>query len=137
MSYVHDDGVQRMMKKLIGLTLVSASMFAASAMAAEEDCKNPVSQMAMNVCAGKDYQREDATLNKRYKELVAKLEKDRRAKLKQVQVTWIKYRDLQCDFDSSNYDGGSMYPLVRSSCLARMTAQRNKELEAMLKEASL
>lgn len=125
-----------MMKKLIGLTLVSASMFAASAMAAE-DCKNPVSQMAMNVCAGKDYQREDATLNKRYKELVAKLEKDRRAKLKQVQVTWIKYRDLQCDFDSSNYDGGSMYPLVRSSCLARMTAQRNKELEAMLKEASM
>jgi len=125
-----------MMKKLIGVTLVSASMFAASAMAAE-DCKNPVSQMAMNVCAGKDYQREDATLNKRYKELVAKLEKDRRAKLKQVQVTWIKYRDLQCDFDSSNYDGGSLYPLVRSSCLARMTAQRNKELEAMLKEASM
>jgi uncharacterized protein YecT (DUF1311 family) len=137
MSYAHDEGIQSMMKKLIGVTLVSASMFAANAMAAEEDCKNPVSQIAMNVCAGKDYQREDATLNKLYKELVAKLEKDRRAKLKQVQVTWIKYRDLQCEFDSSNYDGGSMYPLVRSSCLARMTAQRNKELEAMLKEASL
>jgi uncharacterized protein YecT (DUF1311 family) len=124
-----------MMKKLIGVTLISASMFAASAMAAE-DCKHPVSQMAMNVCAGKDYQREDATLNKLYKELVAKLEKDRRAKLKQIQVTWIKYRDLQCDFDSSNYDGGSMYPLVRSSCLARVTVARNTELSAMLKEAS-
>jgi uncharacterized protein YecT (DUF1311 family) len=124
-----------MRKYVIGLSMAAASMLAANVLAAE-DCRNPVSQMAMNVCAGKDYKREDATLNKLYKELVAQLEKDRGEKLRQLQVAWIKYRDLQCDFVSSEYDGGSMYPLVRSSCMARVTAARNTELAAMLKEAS-
>lgn len=125
-----------MMKNVIGLGMVLASMFAVSAIAAE-NCKNPQSQLAMNVCSAKDYEREDARLNKTYKELVAKLEKDRREKLKEIQLVWIKYRDLQCDFDSSTYEGGSMYPMVRSSCLSQMTKQRNKDLKAMLEEAAM
>lgn len=125
-----------MMKKVIGLTMLGASMLASSAIAAE-NCKDPQTQLAMNVCAGKDYEREDARLNKTYKELVAKLEKDRREKLKEIQLAWIKYRDLQCDFDSSNYEGGSMYSMVRSSCLSQMTKQRSKDLKAMLEEASM
>jgi len=124
------------MKKLMSLAMLVASMSAVSAMA-KEDCKDPRSQMAMNICSGQDYKRADATLNKSYKELVANLERDRRQKLKQVQIAWIKYRDLQCEFDSSRYDGGSMESLVHSSCLTRITEQRNKDLEAMLKEASM
>jgi uncharacterized protein YecT (DUF1311 family) len=125
-----------MLKKVIGLTVVGASMLAASVFAAE-NCKNPQSQLAMNICASKDYEREDTRLNKTYKELVAKLEQDHREKLKEIQLAWIKYRDLQCDFDSSMYEGGSMYPMVRSSCLSQMTKQRNKDLKAMLEEASM
>lgn len=124
------------MKKMIGLTVVLASMFAASAFAAD-NCKNPQSQLAMNTCAAKDYDREDARMNKTYKELVSKLEKDRREKLKEIQIAWIKYRDLQCDFDSSSYEGGTMYSLVHSSCLSQMTKQREKDLKAMLEEASM
>jgi uncharacterized protein YecT (DUF1311 family) len=124
------------MKKLIGLTVVLASMFGANAIAAD-NCKNPQSQLGMNVCAAKDYERDDARLNKTYKELVAKLEKDRREKLKEIQITWIKYRDLQCDFDSATYEGGTMYSLVRSSCLSQMTKQREKDLKAMLEEAGM
>jgi uncharacterized protein YecT (DUF1311 family) len=130
------EGQKTIMKKLMSRAMVVASMFAASAMAAE-DCRNPQSQMAMNICSGQDYKRADATMSKTYKVLVSNLEKDRREKLKKVQVAWIKYRDLQCEFDASNYDGGSMESLVHTSCLARVTQQRNKDLEAMLKEASL
>lgn len=125
-----------MLKKMIGLTMVVASMLAASSFAAE-NCKNPQTQLAMNVCAGKDYENEDARLNKTYKELVGKLDKDRREKLKEIQLVWIKYRDLQCDFDSSTYEGGTIYSLVRSSCLSQMTKQRNKDLKVMLEEASM
>ena len=103
---------------------------------AAEDCKNPQSQMAMNVCANKDYEREDARLNKSYKELITKLDDDRRGQLKEIQLAWIKFRDLQCDYDSSQYEGGTMYSFVRSSCLLQMTRQRNKDLKAMLEEAS-
>lgn len=125
-----------MLKKIIGLTMAGAFLLAASAIAAE-NCKDPQSQLAMNACAGKEYEREDARLNKTYKELTAKLEKDRREKLKEIQLAWIKYRDLQCDFDSSAYEGGTMYSLVRSSCLSQMTKQRNKDLKALLEEASM
>jgi len=124
------------MKKLFSLTLAVASMLAGSAVASE-NCKNPQSQLAMNTCAAKDYEREDSRLNKTYKELVAKLEKDRREKVKEIQIAWIKYRDLQCDFDSAGYEGGTMYSLVRSSCLSQMTKQRTKDLKAMLEEAAM
>ena len=124
------------MKKLFSLTLVVASTFAGSAVAAE-NCKNPQSQLAMNSCAAKDYEREAVRLNKTYKELVAKLEKYRREKVKEIQIAWIKYRDLQCDFDSAAYEGGMMYSLVRSSCLSQMTKQRTKDLKAMLEEAAM
>ena len=124
------------MKKLLILTLVAASAFVGSVNAAE-NCKNPQSQLAMNTCAAKDYERDDASLNKTYKDLVAKLEKDRREKVKEIQIAWIKYRDLQCDFDSASYEGGTMYSLVRSSCLSQMTKQRTKDLKAMLEEATM
>lgn len=91
----------------------------------------------MNACAGTDYQREDAVLNAKYKELTAKLQKDRREKLKAVQLVWIKYRDMQCDFNAATYDGGSMYSMVRDSCLLQMTKQRNKDVKAMLDDTSL
>ena len=93
--------------------------------------------MAMNVCAAKDYEREDARLNKTYKELMNKLEPDRREKLKALETAWLKFRDLQCNFDSAPNEGGSIYPLVHSSCLTQMTKVRNKDLKAMLEENSL
>ena len=124
------------MKTLLGLTLVLASALAGNAIAAD-DCKDPQSQMALNGCAVKEYEREDAGLNKTYKELVANLEQDRREKIRAIQLAWIKYRDLQCDFDSARYEGGSMYSLVRFNCLSRMTKQRTKDMKAMLKEAAM
>lgn len=54
----------------------------------------------MNACAAKDYAREDARLNKTYGDLVGKLSVERKRQLKEVQLAWMKFRDLQCDFDS-------------------------------------
>jgi uncharacterized protein YecT (DUF1311 family) len=122
------------MKTLFSIILIAGPMLAGNATAAE-NCKYPQSQSGMNTCAGKDYELDDARLNTAYKELVSKLEKDRREKVKEIQIAWIKYRDLQCDFDSSNYEGGTMYSLVRSSCLSQITKQRTKDLKAMLEDA--
>lgn len=104
--------------------------------AAADVCKDPVNQQDMNMCASKDAGREDALLNKNYKELVGKLEGKEKAQIKTVQLAWIKFRDLQCHFESDGYEGGSMQPLVHSSCLYKLTKQRNKELLEMIKEAS-
>lgn len=104
---------------------------------AADDCKNPQTQMAMNVCSAQDYEREDSKLNKNYKALIAKLETKDKEKLKNIQLAWIKFRDLQCDYEASRYEGGSIMPLISSSCLFQMTKQRNKDLKSMLDDASL
>ncbi|RSZ55758.1 DUF1311 domain-containing protein [Massilia atriviolacea] len=104
--------------------------------AAADDCKDPMTQYDMNRCSAKDAGREDALLNKNYKELMGKVDAQEKAQIKTVQLAWIKFRDLQCNYESDRYEGGSMQPLVHSSCLYGMTKQRNKELTAMIKEAS-
>lgn len=124
------------MKHLIQLTLLVLGTASAS-YASAQNCKNPETQLAMNTCAAKDFEREDARLNKNYRELQAKLEADRRTGLREVQVAWLKFRDLQCDFQAAQYEGGTMQPLVRSACLTDMTKQRNKDLKYLLDEAAM
>lgn len=103
---------------------------------AADVCKDPMNQRDMNMCADKDAGREDDLLNKNYKELVGRLEGKEKAQIKTVQLAWIKFRDLQCHFESDGYEGGSMQPLVHSNCLYKLTKQRNKDLIEMIKETS-
>lgn len=104
---------------------------------AAQDCKNPQTQIAMNICSQEEYEREGIRLNKNYKELVAKLDTSRRTQLKEVQLAWIKFRDLQCKYDASLYEGGSMQPLIQANCLLYITKQRNKDIKAMLDDPLL
>lgn len=137
-SYTHDqlEGITGMRANVFIIGLIVASSLCTSALAAE-DCKNPQSQLALNTCAARDYEREDARLNRNYRELVAKLDAERKSQLKEVQLAWIKFRDLQCEYDSTQYQGGTIYSLVHSACLLQMTKQRNKDLKAMIEDASL
>lgn len=131
-----------MMKKVIAPITVGISMLATNAIATAPCDMPPRSQEAINMCAEEHYKQEDTRLNKTYKELVDLLEKDRQEKLNESQLAWIKYRDLQCDLESSilkpsTYHFGSLYPMVLNSCLSRMTVQRNKDLEDMLEKTLL
>jgi len=104
---------------------------------AADNCNNLNTQLEMNACAAKEYQSEDAKLNKYYKELIRKVGASEKQKLKATQRAWIKFRDLQCELEASNYEGGSIQPLIRSSCLAQVTKQRNEDLRRMIEDASL
>jgi uncharacterized protein YecT (DUF1311 family) len=113
------------------LTAISVQSHAA------DNCNNLKIQIEMNACAAKQYQREDVRLNKYYKDLVGKLGPSEKERLKAAQRAWIKFRDLQCEFEESRYEGGSIQPLVRSICLAQVTKQRNEDLRRMIQDASL
>ncbi|NHZ40544.1 lysozyme inhibitor LprI family protein [Massilia aquatica] len=119
----------------VGLLAAIATINPAAA-AAADDCKDPMSQYDMNRCSAKDAGREDALLNKNYKELTGKVDAQEKAQIKAVQLAWIKFRDLQCNYEADRYEGGSMQPLVHSSCLYALTKQRNKELAEMIREVS-
>ncbi len=124
--------------RALGVALLTAiaSINPAAAAAAADDCKDPMSQYDMNRCSAKDAGREDALLNKNYKELTGKVDAQEKAQIKTVQLAWIKFRDLQCNYEADRYEGGSMQPLVHSSCLYALTKQRNKELVEMIREVS-
>ena len=108
--------------------LASAPAFAA------KDCDNALRQGAMNQCPADAYKREDVRLNTLYKQLVGLSDKAEAARLKQIQLAWIRFRDLHCRYEKSRYEGGSMAPLVYFNCLRDLTRQRNDTLQALIKD---
>lgn len=118
-------------------TIAIAALLAVASSAFALNCKDAQTQAEMNHCSSKDYEREDARLNKTYEAVMSQLDASRQAKLKDVQRSWLKFRDLQCDYSAAQYDGGSMRPLIFSSCLLGLTKQRNKDLKDMLEEGNM
>ena len=84
-------------------------------------------------CSSKKLAEADASLNKTYRELIAKLgDKKWELKLRIAQQTWIKYRDANCDFVMELSGGGSASTFEYNFCLADMTTARTKELRETL-----
>ena len=119
----------------IALTFFIQPAQATHADRAKADCQEAMTQIAMNQCAAEAYKSEDALLNQNYKALRAKLSAEQKADLKNIQLTWLEYRDQHCAFESARYEGGSIYPLIVSGCLHKLTMQRNSVLGDMLSQA--
>lgn len=94
-----------------------------------QDCD--ANQASMNQCAGKELAALDAQLNKHYKAQMAWLKDPaRKQALKDSQVKWIAFRDADCRYQAGEArDGGSMWPMAQSQCLAKHTKVRVKQLE--------
>ncbi|HST52974.1 MAG TPA: lysozyme inhibitor LprI family protein [Pyrinomonadaceae bacterium] len=124
------------MKKIVPALFLSCAALlinvSAQKRAAKSPCYDARTQLEMNECADKQFQAADAELNRVYKQLVSKAEND--PKLKTAEVSWLKYRDDNCAYEASMYEGGSMQPMVYSFCLERMTKARTAELGVQLKE---
>lgn len=102
---------------------------AGAAVAQEVDCGAAVTQQDMNFCAAEEYRAADADLNAVWRRTVtwaegAGLEEDLRA----AQRAWIAFRDAACGVEAAVYAGGSMAPLVKATCLTRLTRARTADL---------
>ena len=106
------------------LTLCAAPTFAATT-SGTIDCANATTQTDMNICAEQDWQRADKKLNQLYTALQAKLDAKQKESLRDVQRSWLKFRDQQCAYEAIGYQGGSIAPMVKAACLAELTQQRN------------
>lgn len=128
-----------MKRTLLAFTLSCAALLNvahAQRRGVKDPCSDPQSQAEMNMCAAKKFKAADAELNRVYNRLVSKLGDDagRLARLKTAEVSWLKYRDDNCEYEASAFEGGSMKPLIYSSCLERMTKGRTAELHGQIKE---
>lgn len=112
---------------------------AAAPLAAENlDCNDAITQLDMNRCAHQAYQMADEDLNLAYgmavnaaREMDAYLTEGQVPAvdmLRDAQRAWISYRDKACEVESTLMRGGSMQPLLYSSCLERETRARTESL---------
>ncbi len=89
----------------------------------------------MNDCAHQEYVKADAEMNRVYKQLISVLAADQakdQTKLREAQRAWVKYRDANCESESSLNEGRTIYPMVYDICLTSMTEERTKRLKDML-----
>lgn len=107
------------------------------------DCNNAQTQADMNQCAAEDYRKADAAMNAQWAETrAAMLEWDKASppsddngaakRLLASQRAWLAYRDAACDVEGYSVEGGSMQPLMVSSCLADLTTRRTEELKSLV-----
>src|SRR5262245_26788158 len=69
-------------------------------------------------CYHNRYTKADAELNRVYGQLMSKLDsQSQKDALRDAQRAWISYRDKECDFDASQYEGGTFENIANTACL--------------------
>ncbi len=109
------------------------------------DCENAMTQADMNQCAFNDHKAADAELNAQWKKSAAVMklrdenfesEYDMRngyfETMLEAQRAWIAYRDSHCRSEGYFARGGSMEPLLVSSCMAQLTRLRTTQLSELV-----
>ncbi|MDZ7957579.1 MAG: lysozyme inhibitor LprI family protein [Aulosira sp. DedQUE10] len=96
------------------------------------NCNNAQTQLEINQCAKLSYQNADKKLNQVYQQLLPTLSSSRKQKLITAQQAWIKFRDTSCEFERSQYEGGSIAPTIYFGCLEQTTQQRTQKLQEYL-----
>ncbi|MGE0087399.1 MAG: lysozyme inhibitor LprI family protein [Desulfococcaceae bacterium] len=79
-------------------------------------------------CFAAETKKQDARLNKVYKELMNALSPARKNQLKEAHLAWIKFRDANVNF-YANPDGRSLATVISNKYFMSATAARAKELE--------
>lgn len=75
-------------------------------------------------CAQREFENFDKQLNDTYKQLMATLDPSRKAILKKEQIAWIKEKELKCNEQESEFEGGQMGRVLGMNCIVHMTEQR-------------
>ena len=110
------------------------------------DCSAAATQTDMNICAARDYRTADAAMNAQWRRTLASMQRrdaaitsrdddvDYAASLRASQRAWLGFRDRQCELEGARYAGGTMQPLERATCLAKLTRARTAQLKNLIWE---
>ena len=120
----------------------------AAAVAAMNPCERAGTQAESTQCAWNDFKRADGALNLQFRRSLADAaERDRGDRdnpavksdhrpsytdaLREGQRAWVKFRDLHCTLEGYWGRGGTIEPMLRNFCLARLTRERTEQLRKM------
>jgi uncharacterized protein YecT (DUF1311 family) len=93
-----------------------------------------MTQTEMNIVAAQVYERAERKLETIIAELKEYLSPEEIAKLDETNEAWRNYQRKHAELLASQYEGGSIQPLIYSSALESLTIARIVELETELKQ---
>lgn len=94
----------------------------------KDPCENARTQAELNECAARQFRDADEDLAHIYNEIAASLSPGILESLEAEQSAWMQLREAHCDSLASEYEGGSIYPLMYYNCLREMVENRITEL---------
>lgn len=121
--------------RLTALLLLVPTMLAAQD-DDEEFCPKGRTQLDMNACAADEWAVADSVLNDTYQAVIRIIEPERVEALREAQRAWVRFRDAECEFQASQFGGGSIVPMVELLCRADLTRKRIADFDAVLNEGS-
>lgn len=83
-------------------------------------------------CIQAEFLIQDRRLNEHYKNLMGRLEEDRRKQLQETQRLWLKYIEANCSFYHPPH-GGSAHRVMAADCAVQERARRATELADLVK----
>lgn len=123
------------------LTLLASPGHSEKAPFTKINCKAANTQIEMNYCADLSFKAADQELNQIYQQLRNTFKQTKQntqePQLIEAQLAWLKYRDLDCKFSADRFKGGSIAPLMYSSCQETLTKQRTTLLKSYLEARQL
>lgn len=121
----------------LGTLLVAVAVCGLAAQADRDriDCTDGGStQYEMNVCAARAASEASDKLDALIAELNSTLEPAERSAFEEIQALWVDFRERQCRWQVSFFEGGSIQPMLYSHCLEARTAERIDSLKILLCE---
>ena len=112
---------------------LAASAGAATPTAYERCLQRAATTLATAACNATELRRVDRLLNDAYRRLVATLSTDRRRLLVAAEERWIAFRDDECAFAASRYEGGTFAPIAAAACRIDLTVERTAHLRRHLR----
>ena len=124
------------------MIILSSLLLTAQAAAGMPDCADPQVQSEMNICAHREWEQADAELNALWPQVRAMMQREDGyaveddqpgywESLLAAQRAWIAYRDAHCRLSSYDARGGTMQPLLHSTCMTVLTERRTEELHEL------
>ena len=93
---------------------------------------NAQTQAEMNTTAINDFKKTDKELNLVYNKLLKILSQEEKKLLIKAQKDWLKFRDSHCEFEILEFEGGSIQPLIKYTCLEDQTKKRIEDLNSAI-----
>lgn len=108
----------------------------------ETDCKNPRANYEITICKSQLERQTYKEMETIYQKLQQQYQAERKSLSKyyekrlryliESQEAWLKYRETQCRWIASGFEGGSMQPIVGLSCQIELNRQRIEQLSREL-----